>query len=427
MAVASSDGADLAGRIRAFVEPRRRQIIDFLGQLIDQRGGSEDREAVNRVGALLAARMTPLGFTLQRHTPRVYGDHLVFKNHSGPSGRTRQRHQRAPDERPGHASALCPDNRAAGPGCVVLAGHMDTTFTDYSELPAFHVAGEHAVGPGTADMRGGLLVALEALECLHHLGLLRRIPVTVICNSDEERGSSTSRHLFEAEAASARWALVFECAGRGGEVVVGRRGKLSVRLSVEGRAGHAADRSLPKASAIEEIAHKVIALEALNDGRPGASFNVGLIRGGTAGNTFPRHASIDFDVRYLERPDRAWVEEQIARIADSNRADGVKAQIEWTSERPVWEERTDDDDQATLLETIAAAAKMLELPYATEFRHGTSDANFLASGGVATVDGMGPVGFQDHSDQEHIVLETLFERIRLTAIVLHRLYPQQGC
>jgi glutamate carboxypeptidase len=383
------EDSDLIRSIDALLEERRQGIVDFLGRLIDLRGGSEDRDAVNRVGEQLAARFEKLGFSTERHTPPVYGDHLVFRSGDG-------------------------DHR------VVLAGHMDTTFTDYSGLPSFHLDGEHAVGPGTADMRGGLVAALVALEILHELGLLERLPVTVICNADEERGSSTSHRIFEAEAPRARCAMVFECAGKNHEIVIGRRGKLSAHLEVEGRAGHAADRSLKKASAIEEIAHKVIALEALNDGREGASFNVGLIHGGIAGNTFPRHASIDFDIRYLRRPDREWVEREVLRVADDNRAEGVRSTVEWTSARPVWEP-SDSDGQAALVGTISAAAAALGQPFTTEFRYGTSDANFLAAAGVPTVDGMGPMGFADHTDREHIVLETLFERIRLTTLVLRRL------
>ena len=116
--------------------------------------------------------VTPLGFSLQRHQGPTYGDHLVLRNIDG-----RDR--------------------------VVLAGHMDTTFIDYAELPSFHVDGAHAVGPGTADMRGGLVVLVEALRGLDHLGLLASLPVTLIFNTDEERGSSTSHRIFTAEAARA--------------------------------------------------------------------------------------------------------------------------------------------------------------------------------------------------------------------------------
>ena len=379
--------------VAAFVDARRDATVQYLGQLIDCQGGSEDRARVDRVGQLFTERFTALGLELTRHTPAPpYGDHLVLRN-------------------------------AAAGDRVVLAGHMDTTFTDYSELPAFHLDGDRAVGPGTADMRGGLVVALEALECLEHLGALQGLPVTVILNTDEERGSATSSQIFEAEAAVARFAMVFECGGKGGEVVIGRRGKLSARLDVEGRAGHAADRKLKKASAIEEMAHKVIALEALNDARPGASFNVGKIHGGIAGNTFPRHARIDMDVRYLERADLQWVKESIEGIAHDNRAPGVLSTVEWTSARPVWEE-TSGGDQAALLHAISGAASELGQPFCTEFRYGTADSNFLANAGVATVDGMGPIGFEDHTHAEHIILETLFERIQLTTLTLLRLLEQ---
>lgn len=393
------DERELVQRGGALVAARRDAILTFLGELIDLQGGSEDRAAVNRVGARLARRFEALGFSTERVEPpgQRYGDHLVFRRGSG--------------------------GREAGR--VVLAGHMDTTFRGYDGLPRFHLDGDRAVGPGTADMRGGLVVALSALELLDELGLARDWPLTVICNADEERGAATSHAIFSAEAARARHALVFECAGPDNQVVVGRRGKLSAHLAVQGRAGHAADRALRKASAIEAMAHKVIAVEGLNDAREGASFNVGLIEGGIAGNTFPAHASIDLDVRYLERADRAWVEAELRRITDDN-PEGVTAHVEWTSARPNWAEGAvaaagQAEAMRELLAAVARGAELLGLRHGTEFRYGTSDANFLAAGGAATVDGMGPVGFHDHTADEYILTETLFERVRLTALVLWQL------
>ncbi len=384
----------LCEQAASFVHNRRNDIIEYLRQLINLRGGSEDKNAVNRVGASLTGRLDRLGFSMERFTPQHYGDHLVFKNHSS--------HE-----------------------CVVLAGHMDTVFRDYSDLPSFSLSGKRAVGPGTADMRGGLVVALYALECLHHLGLLRQYPITMICNADEERGSSTSREIFQREAVRARWALVFECGGKKGEVVVGRRGKLSARIHVKGQAKHAAIRSLTKASAIEEIARKVIAIEALNESRPGASFNVGTIHGGMANNTVPGEATIEFDIRYLKHTDRDWVEQEVRKINDRHNTPGVRAEIEWTSERPVWEEARGVLDQQVLLDAIADGLRRTGIPYATEFRYGTSDANFFGGQGVATVDGMGPIGFDDHTSREHIIVESLFQRITLTVLVIHRLYSSR--
>jgi glutamate carboxypeptidase len=374
------------GAIRACAESLGGEAVDLLGRLVDLQGGTEDKAAVDRVGRLLADAVVPLGFSLERVPQTTCGDHLVLRNHDG--------------------------DRAA-----VLVGHMDTTFTDYSELPAFHLDGPLAVGPGTADMRGGLVVIVHALRCLDQLGLLAGLPITIVFNSDEERGSVTSKPVFDRVAAEARCAMVFECGGRNGEVVVGRRGKLSGRIRVEGRAGHAADRDARKASAVLEAAHKTIALEALNGARHGASFNVGRVAGGMASNTFPKRAAIEFDVRYLEHADRQWVEEQVARIAAESAVEGSRASWEWTSERPIWSEQH-TAEQAGLLEALRGAAEALGHPFDTEIRWGTSDANLIAVHGVATVDGLGPVGFEDHSEREHIVLQTLVERVQLAALVL---------
>ena len=79
------------------------------------------------------------------------------------------------------------------------------------------------------------------------------------------------------------------------------------------------------------------------------------------------------------------------------------------------------DGQEFLVDTIRHAAGQLQVPFDTEIRKGTSDANFFGAVSVPVVDGMGPIGFHDHSRKEYILLESLFDRIKLCAAVLYDL------
>jgi len=182
--------------------------------------------AVNRVGEIFTREYSKLGFRHKKITGNSpFGDHLQFTNHDKEQS-------------------------------IILAGHMDTTFTSYEHLPEFHIEGDRCIGPGTGDMLGGLVVFLYAVKCLESIGRLDSLPLTIFINSDEERGSPTSRPIFEELAVKASHVMISESGGKNNDIVIGRRGKLSFDIHVHGVEGHAGNLVGKKASAVEEIAHK---------------------------------------------------------------------------------------------------------------------------------------------------------------------------
>lgn len=380
--------------ITSFVDVNRENIVRCLKSLVEQKGGSEDAAAVNRVGNILTSEFIALDFFLEKFDGQVFGDHLLFKNH------TREK-------------------------SVILAGHMDTTFTSYDQLPEFHTRNNRCIGPGTGDMLGGLVVFLYVVKCLNHIGMLNQIPLTVFLNSDEERGSPTSRPVFEKLAQEAIYALIAESAGEKGEIVIGRRGKLSFDILVDGIEGHAGNLVGKKSSAVEEIAHKIIAIEELNSRWEGADFNAGKVQGGIAGNTVALHAILSTDVRYTYSDHETKIKEALNRIVDKNQIEGCRSKLLITSERPLWDGRQNTDRQKALIEIIRLAAEQLRVPFGIEVRKGTSDANFFGAKGVSVIDGMGPIGFHDHSVNEYILLDSLFDRIKLCTLSLCRMYSAQ--
>jgi len=375
-------------KISNFVELRREDIISCLKSLIDEKAGSENGSAVNRVGDIFSREFIELGFSLTKITGNSpYGDHLLFSNHNQEKS-------------------------------IILAGHMDTTFTSYDHLPEFHVQGEYCIGPGTGDMLGGLVVFLYAAKCLHALGKLDSLPLTIFLNSDEERGSPTSRPVFEQLVHKASHVMVAESGGAGNEIVIGRRGKLSIDIKVMGVEGHAGNLVGTKASAVEEIAHKIIAIEGLNNRWEGTDLNAGKVRGGIAGNTVAQQAVLSSDIRYSFAAHEAEIRAAIDAIVENNRVAGCRSELVITSERPLWEASRNSDRQNYLVREIEKASLELNQSFGTEIRKGTSDANFFGAAGVSVIDGMGPIGFLDHSEKEYIILESLFDRIKLCSLVL---------
>ncbi len=380
------------GNISAYVDANQDNIVRCLKSLVDLKGGSEDCDAVNRVGDILAREFTSLDFSLKKINAHPFGDHLLLTNHSREKS-------------------------------LVFAGHMDTTFTSYEHLPQFHVQGNRCIGPGTGDMLGGIVVFLYAVKCLSHLGILDQIPLTIFLNADEERGSPTSRSIFEKLAQGATHALVAESAGEHGEIVVGRRGKLSFDIQVEGVERHAGNLTGKKTSAVEEIAYKIISIEGLNSRWEGTDVNAGKVWGGIAGNTIAQQATLSSDIRYTFPEHEAEIKEAINRIVNNNRVDGCHSKLIITSERPLWDGQQKSNEQEMLIKTLRLAADQLQVPFGTEMRKGTSDANFFGASGMSVVDGMGPIGFHDHSEHEYILLDSLFDRIKLCALTVCRLCP----
>jgi glutamate carboxypeptidase len=290
---------------------------------------------------------------------------------------------------------------------------MDTVFPKDTAFRHFRQDSAHCHGPGVYDMKGGLVVALYALKALEHLGLLADLPVTVLCNSDEEIGSPASRAWIEEQTRNALAALVFEGAGPEREVVTGRKGRMGLNLTVHGRAGHAAAGG-DKSSAILELAHKIIALENLN-GVAGATLNVGQVSGGIGPNTVPDRAEAELDVRLPDQRTQDLIGEAIRKIAERSTIPGTRAELSTVGGRPPMPQ---SDGNRRLYAVARKHARRFGYELPEELRSGVSDANFIGALGVPVLDGLGPVGGLDHSDREFIVGESLAERAALTAAII---------
>ncbi|SDB02506.1 glutamate carboxypeptidase [Desulfonatronum thiosulfatophilum] len=302
---------------------------------------------------------------------------------------------------------------AAGSRGILLVGHMDTVFPADTSFTMYREDAQNCYGPGVYDMKGGLVAGVYALKALDHLGLLEKIPVTFFCNSDEEIGSPASKTWIDENAMRNTAALVLEGGGINREVVTGRKGRMGLRMTVRGQARHAAKPG-PKASALLEAAHKVIALEALNNNVE-ITVNVGRVEGGIGPNTVPDTTTLLVDARFLSSHDQQRLEEEIRSIAARNTIPGTSCELEMISGRPAMPQSAAN---MKLFEVarLQAAAMGYDLPQ--ELRFGVSDANYIADHGIPVLDGLGPVGDMDHSDQEYIVKQSVMERACLVAATL---------
>ena len=293
-----------------------------------------------------------------------------------------------------------------GPPILIL-GHLDTVHP-VGELAAnpWRIEGSRAFGPGILDMKGGIVLALEALRRAEP-HLMR--PVDVLITTDEEIGSPRSRGLIEARAKAAACILVPEPARDNGGLVVGRHAILRFALAATGRPAHAGRDPARGDSAIHRLARAVVALEGRSV--PGASLSVGVIGGGLWVNCVPERAAAEMLCVAADDARRDEILRIVAGEADDRLA------IELASERPLW--RTGPGDRA-LYGAAQAIAAELGIAVSPEVSGGGSDGNFTGALGRPTLDGLGPCGAGLHAHDEHLDLASLGPRIALMANLLIR-------
>jgi glutamate carboxypeptidase len=311
----------------------------------------------------------------------------------------------------------------------LLLGHFDTVFEPDSPFQKWRIdpgAPQRASGPGSSDMKGGLVVLFEALRALHESGDLARADWTVLLNADEEIGSLGSRARIQTAAKQAQLAFVFEPALEGGEQARSRSGAGQFHLSVEGVAAHVATSAIEGKSAVLALAKKVIAIESLSDHERGILLNVGTISGGTKRNIVPEHAEAWIDLRYDESPQGDEVRAKLERIAAAPDVTGTHAELWGLLHRPPRPPTAESDRLLALQREIARG-----LGYAApEPVHsaGVTDGSLTAAEGVPTLDSLGVRGGGAHTDREFVVLASLSERAAIAAVLLRRLArePTEG-
>lgn len=368
----------------SYIDQNQNDQCNLLEEMILQSSHTADKDGVDKVGQILSKTLSECGMRVETVVEKNHGNHLIFRSEAT------------------NTCTIAP---------ILFVGHMDTVFPPNSHFNWYKDDGEKIYGPGVIDMKGGLVVATFAIKALHASGLLAKIPITFICNSDEETGSLTSKQVIEQEALKSSLALVFECGGLQGEVVTGRKGKTGYSIQVHGKAGHAAFAGEEKASAILELAHKIPAIEYLNDPQKSLVVNVGVISGGVGPNTIADFAHAEIDTRFIRKEDGIRNEGLIRNIAENCSVFNTKTTLNITSARPPMEQ---SEGNVLLYNFIKQEAHELGIPILDELRSGVSDANTIASCNIPVVDGLGPVGDCDHSDKEYMIKSSLAEKTKLT-------------
>lgn len=317
-------------------------------------------------------------------------------------------------------SALRIVKRPEAPLRVFLGIHMDTVYPADHPFQSVTPAGQSTLrGPGVADARGGLAVMLTALEALERSPGAERIGWEVLINPDEEIGSPGSAPLLERAARHNHVGLVFEPALPGGALADRRRGVGNFTMVVRGRAAHAGRDFASGRSAVVAMADLVQRLDALNELLPGVTVNVGRVEGGSAPNVVPDLAICRVNVRTTVPDDEAVVHAKLDEaLAVTRSRDGITVELHGGSTAPP---KISDEATRELMRHVDACGRDLGIPIEWKPSGGACDGNRLAAAGLPTIDTLGPCGGDIHSPTEFLLLDSLTERAKLTALLLLKL------
>lgn len=375
--------------VKAYLDAHKSEVLALLKEVVEIQSGSYHVAGINRVQDVFERELKRMGFTTQRFSEEGYGDHLL--------------------------------GRRSRPGCfkVLLDGHVDTVFPEES-VPTFSVDGDVCRGQGVMDMKGGVVTSITALKCLQHLSTLDTLDLYFLTESDEEIGSPSARAVIEQLAKEIDLALVFEEAGKEYEIVIERRGVQSLELTVKGRAGHAGNVLEDRRSAIEELAYQICELRKIAHEYydRGILFNVGTISGGFAVNAIAEDAQCGIDIRYT---DPTVFEEMIARFDSALTASFIPNTIislRRMTNLPSMQKTERSERAAHLFQEITRECGR---EVGLQRRGGGSNANLWSKYGTSVLDGLGPIGGDDHSDREWMNLPSMFERIVQTTLFLQKL------
>jgi glutamate carboxypeptidase len=397
-------------RIVGAVERHAGAAVELLAETVNVQSATENLTGVRAVGDIYAREFRALGFE------------------------TRWVDVPAGMKRAGHFVATHRGKR--GSPRLLLIGHLDTVL----QGEPYRRDGDRAYGTGSSDMKGGNLVALEAVRALHATGELRDMNVTVVFTGDEEDpGSpqSVTRESLLAAAAESDIALAFEGSAPG-KAVIGRRGIGSWRLHVTGVQGHSSGvfGETRGYGAIFEAA-RILDQFRTELREPNLTYNPAVIVGGTnvtydtatksgtalgKTNVIPREVRVEGDIRYLGAAQFASAREKMLAIVASSNLTKTSAEIVVENEYPSMAPNPGSERVLGVLDAVSRDLGAGPVVAQPPIERGAGDIAFVCGDGrLACLDGLGTDGENDHAPGEYVLLDSLPLQVKRAALLMHRL------
>ena len=365
-------------------------VLKTLEKLVNIETGTGDAEGMAAAGRFLEEELKTLGFTVTRSKSAglVVGDNIVGKI-KGKGGKN-----------------------------LLLMSHMDTVYQKGTLAKApFRIEGNKAYGPGIADDKGGNAVILHTLKLLKAYGVRDYGSITVLFNTDEEKGSFGSRDLIQEEARQADYVLSFEPTAADAEVFPsGTSGIAYVQANIKGKASHAGAAPELGVNAVVEASDLVLRTLDLDDKSKGLRFNWTVVKGGgPATNIIPDSATVNADVRYTRNEDFDAAMKTLEERAQQKKVPGAEVSIVVTRGRPAF---YGGEGGRKLIDKAMGfyreAGGTIEVD--EKIGGGGTDASYASLSGKPVIESMGLPGFGYHSDKaEYVVVDSIPRRLYMAA------------
>ena len=363
-------------------------VIKTLEKLVNIETGTGDAAGIAAAGNFLEGELKSLGFTVTRHKSAglVVGDNIVGKL-KGRGGKN-----------------------------LLLISHMDTVYLKgiLAKAP-FRVEGNKAYGPGIADDKGGNAVILHTLKLLKDYGVRDYGSITVLFNTDEEKGSFGSRDLIQEEAKQADYILSFEPTSADAEKFsLGTSGIAYVQANIKGKASHAGAAPEQGINAVVEASDLVLRTMDLDDKAKGLRFNWTIMKGGAVNNIIPESATVNADVRYARNEDFEAAMKTLEERAQKKKVQGAEVAIVVTRGRPAF--NAGEGGRKLIDKAMGFYREAGGTIDVEERTGGGTDAAYASLSGKPVIESLGLPGFGYHSDKaEYVMIDAIPRRLYMSA------------
>lgn len=301
---------------------------------------------------------------------------------------------------------------------ILLVAHMDTVFPKEHHFQKTNFIDDNTLnGPGVSDIKGGILVMLEALKAFENSEDAGKLSWEVFLNSDEEIGSPGSSKLLAEKAKEYDFGLVFEPSLPDGSIAYIRKGSGNYSAVFRGQASHVGREFAAGKNAI--LAAMEFAQKANELNSDDLILNIGFMEGGGPVNVVPDLCIVKLNIRSSSVEAANEAESAMQKIINKiNQREGFSAEFHGSFNR---KPKNPNKKMEELFALLKSCAEDLGIDFKTKNTGGCCDGNNLLEHGLVNIDTLGVRGANIHSDQEYVLLDSVKERIALNSLLLKKL------
>ncbi len=380
-------------RIMDYVTKHREDIISDWKELVNLEGSLREPDYLDIEAEWLKQRFTEAGVNCEIvHTKEHYPPLI-----RGVIG----------EDRPGKP--------------VIFAGHFDTVFDKgtFGDQP-FRIEGDHAYGPGVLDMKGGIIITLWTIKALEHIGYQDR-PIRICFCGDEEGGSDHGpvAEIFRSWTDGCIAGFDMETSPIDHKLCVGRKYVMTGKAVIHGVSAHSGNNYEAGRNAITEAAHKVIAIQNMNNMELGTHMNPAVISGGTVANAIPGECTLTFSGRFRYKTEIDRVKQELHELFSTSVIEGTTSEYTLADPFGGFETSPQIMDLWKFVNDVCAEEGLHEVGHV--FLGGGSDASGMAESGTPVLCSCGVRGEWNHTEREYASVSSMSERICMWASVLQHM------